>query len=523
MIKENVIYIRQSEQGEKGESLEFQEKDCRKRAEQDDAEIHRVLKDPGFSGVIRERPAFQELLELAQQGKIGRIYIWKYDRFSRNAKDRLIIMDELRDLGCEIISATQSYDLETPDGELMGVVDAGISQYELRLIRQRIMRGKKAKLEKGKIPSGSPPFGYLNVTEARSKNPESPYYGWEPKVYEHPEKANKLREVFRLYSTGKYTQQEVSQMTRVPQDLISTALRRKCYYTGIYIQKLDGIEYPIKVPPLIDRRLFDKAEEVLETCKHYGKPAKNLLLEHKMMCGVCNQNLTLNNMPKGYSYYRHICKHGKVLNIPAEKLDNMVWDSTVALFANIKEVKRVLRAFADQENHDYEGQIRRLKEENERLESNRQKAKSRIREALDKDDWAVIKTYEEEIRFYGNKMDENDRLIEKIYEDWRKSQEIAENIGGLVKEIDKNGEHLRIKHDLNEEEKRAKINQLYPDRCILFWPKWWLEEKDYKPTIALVSTVHTKQGIFLLNGYIQVAFSMEGKFILGKVEFTKNG
>ena len=96
-FKEIAIYIRVSteDQAKEGYSLEVQRECLEFFAEREGYEIYQVYSDDGISGYSLERPALKKLLEDAKHRKFDLVLVYKIDRFSRNLRDLLNLMDKL--------------------------------------------------------------------------------------------------------------------------------------------------------------------------------------------------------------------------------------------------------------------------------------------------------------------------------------------------------------------------------------------------------------------------------------------
>ena len=79
----DAIYARQSIDKKGSLSIEGQIELCRKFTA-DDALI---FSDKGFSGKNTKRPAFGELMEAVEAGRVKKIVVYRLDRFSRSLAD----------------------------------------------------------------------------------------------------------------------------------------------------------------------------------------------------------------------------------------------------------------------------------------------------------------------------------------------------------------------------------------------------------------------------------------------------
>ena len=91
------IYIRVSteDQAKEGYSLEVQREYLESFAKREGLAIFKTYQDDGISGYTTERPALKELIKDAKERKIDLVLVHKIDRFSRNLKDLLNLVDEL--------------------------------------------------------------------------------------------------------------------------------------------------------------------------------------------------------------------------------------------------------------------------------------------------------------------------------------------------------------------------------------------------------------------------------------------
>ncbi|MDP2940087.1 MAG: recombinase family protein, partial [Candidatus Omnitrophota bacterium] len=115
------IYIRVSteDQAKEGYSLEVQREYLESFAMREGYEIFKVYCDDGISAYSTRRPALQKLLADAKGKSFGLVLAYKIDRFSRNLKDLLMLVDELLSYGAGFKSATEPFDTTTSAGKLM--------------------------------------------------------------------------------------------------------------------------------------------------------------------------------------------------------------------------------------------------------------------------------------------------------------------------------------------------------------------------------------------------------------------
>ncbi|MFI5777514.1 recombinase family protein [Nocardia sp. NPDC051570] len=71
------------------------------------------------SGASTERPGLQRALQAARAGLIDVLVVYRVDRFSRNLRDLVTLLDELDRARVVFRSATEPFDTSTPMGRML--------------------------------------------------------------------------------------------------------------------------------------------------------------------------------------------------------------------------------------------------------------------------------------------------------------------------------------------------------------------------------------------------------------------
>jgi len=157
-------YIRVSteEQAAHGYGLEAQERAIRSFAQSQGYELVRVVSDPAVSGATRpaDRAGFNQLLDLAGEGKISILLVWKFDRLARQIVYSVVTANELSELGVAVRSVTEPIDTATPMGRTIFAVLAGMAEQERQAITERTWHGRREKAGLGGFAGGAAPYGY---------------------------------------------------------------------------------------------------------------------------------------------------------------------------------------------------------------------------------------------------------------------------------------------------------------------------------------------------------------------------
>ena len=244
------------------------------------------------------RMKFAEMLELIEKGKADGILSWHPDRLARNSVDggKIIHM-----VDCGFIKSLRfpSFWFEpTPQGLFMLNIAFGQSKYFVDNLRENVKRGLRQKIRNGVWP-GWAPVGFLNNPKTRAIDVDE-------------KKVAKVKKLFELYSTGKYTFNSLANWAeenklfgnlnkRISISNINSILQN-IFYIGL--MKYNGEIHEGKHKPIISKKLFDKCQEVL---KDRGKPRTkekhHFAFLGLMKCKSCGCSITA-ELQKGHNYYR---------------------------------------------------------------------------------------------------------------------------------------------------------------------------------------------------------------------------
>lgn len=120
-----------------------------------------VFSDEGISGKTMNRPAFQDMMKVAYEGRIDTIVCYRLDRFSRNATTAIKTLLNLDETGVAFISVTQpvlNLGHENPFRRTMLAAFAEIAEIERETIVTRVKAGLDAARKRG-VRLGRPTVG----------------------------------------------------------------------------------------------------------------------------------------------------------------------------------------------------------------------------------------------------------------------------------------------------------------------------------------------------------------------------
>jgi DNA invertase Pin-like site-specific DNA recombinase len=218
--------------------------------------------DNGHSGTNFERPAVQELLELARQGAVNCIVVKDFSRFGRNAIDTGYFIERVFPLlGLRFISVSDYFDSDEHKGDTGGLEVSFkflMHEYYSRDLSKKIKSAKHEKMRRGEYIMKNCAFGYKKV----GKNLE----------IDEPD-AETVRRIFALASEGMSIRKiaEALKFEKQPADIRKILSDEQ--YIGTYVAgktrtlepggasvKVDESEWyklPDHHPAIIDKAVFE--------------------------------------------------------------------------------------------------------------------------------------------------------------------------------------------------------------------------------------------------------------------------
>lgn len=109
-----------------------------------------LYRDHGQSGAKQDRPALDSLLSDLRKRKIDVILVWSLDRLARSLKQLLIISEDCRALGVDLVSLRQNIDTTLPAGRLTFSILGAVAEFERELLRERVKAGMAQARRAGK-------------------------------------------------------------------------------------------------------------------------------------------------------------------------------------------------------------------------------------------------------------------------------------------------------------------------------------------------------------------------------------
>ena len=96
------------------------------------------------------RPALERLRDAVAAGSINRLYVHSPDRLARRYAYQVLLIDEIRRAGVEIVFLNRPIDL-SPEDDLLLQVQGMVAEYERAKILERSRCGKRHAAHKGMV------------------------------------------------------------------------------------------------------------------------------------------------------------------------------------------------------------------------------------------------------------------------------------------------------------------------------------------------------------------------------------
>ena len=390
---------------EDGSSLQTQEEGCRRAAIERGyvVEEAHVYHDIESGRILFERPQVIALREAIHRHLIDVVLIYDLDRLMRDQDFLAMLFAEANYAGVEIEPVTTQLD-KSPEGTLLRNIFGYVAQKEHEKIRERMMRGQRARATSGKlIPSSKPLYGYQWADEHHS--------AYVPNEAE----AAVVRRIFEWAAAGKTLYAITQELTaagipspsgrpRWNRSTVYSILSNPFYwgeatayrwqhYPHQTIDRLTGEVRNIRnaykvrpkeeqiplppgvVPALVSAELGAAVQAHLAMNKALAPrnshhPETTLLRSGFIKCGYCGHNMMATHA-RGAGYHCLQNGPGMALFIAASIIDTFVWDKVRSIILDPAIIESELKAHqhdpAEGKLEDMDVQIARLEKKQENV------------------------------------------------------------------------------------------------------------------------------------------------------------
>ena len=149
------------EADEKLRSPQFQEELIDRRAGEADVDVRMYPPELDVSGAKKARVILDELVEAIEAGELDGIIVAKLDRLSRLApKERIELVERIENAGGVILSASEAFDADTPEGRFMRDLFFSIARLEWERYAGNWSHAKANAIENGVAIARDAAYGY---------------------------------------------------------------------------------------------------------------------------------------------------------------------------------------------------------------------------------------------------------------------------------------------------------------------------------------------------------------------------
>ncbi len=285
------------------------------------------------SAKIPGRPIFNEMMRCIENGDADSILSWHPDRLARNSIDGGKIIYLLDTGKLASLKFPTFWCDSTSQGKFMLNMAFGQSKYYVDSLSENTKRGLRQKVRRGEYP-GLSPVGYIN--DSRTKT-----------IVVDKKSAPVIRQAFELYSQGNQTLNTIG-MFLAKHNLLTkhgkrihrtraTFILSNPFYYGHF--RYSGEVYEGKFEPIVDKKLFDRVQEVM---KQRGRPRHKQKNEPQaycglLSCGTCGMMITgeyrvkkqVSGKEHYYTYY-HCSKKRRDIKCPEPCIRQEVLDEQIS-------------------------------------------------------------------------------------------------------------------------------------------------------------------------------------------------
>ncbi len=491
-----IIYRRVSDEKQVEKySLPAQLKLCRDLCLRNGWEIAGELVDEGYSGALfEERPAFSNLLKIAEQKEVDVIVVTDLDRLAR--PDNLVDLGKLQRVLIEnnIKLATISgrvSDLSNSSDWFFSSLESLMAGWERKKIKERVKRGVKEKKLQGYFWGTLQPSGYVrekgNILIPNPSRIEKSGKGGRKYTILS---ASEVKEIFDLFLKGESIL-SIAKKLNTSESTTRGIINRAMFYAGYILDMKDEKKVLGKGlhQPLITESQAKTALNLKSKIKKIHEDNRAKFPSHGIIkCALCGTSINLRTAIKPkVRYYYYICgKRKYALNrkntpctLPAfrvSEVEKKIWNTVEKIVTSPESIFNMLSSSNVFLQNCYE-RLSNIESELSAL-NQRKKRVMELYEFINSPQ--ELKEHKQKIEKLNAQIQAKQKEIEEIYNDIK----IQESIPKKHKEI---AEILEMFQEVITEaepsEKRNIIMSIFDE--ILLHPKGDISYKVKIPAISI--------------------------------------
>lgn len=190
-----------------------------------------------------KRPALNDLMNDITEKRFTNLLVYKIDRFSRNLKDLISTLDDLKKKGVNFTSVTEQIDTTTAMGEAFFQIIGVFAQLERGMVKERVNMAFDKKINAGEALHRAS-LGYIYKNK---------------RLVVHPEDSKKVKELFDMWAAGIHYK-EITEKLGIPVSTLYEIIKNPIYTGKI---RYRGKLYKANHPKIIDEELFERVNKKL--------------------------------------------------------------------------------------------------------------------------------------------------------------------------------------------------------------------------------------------------------------------
>jgi site-specific DNA recombinase len=310
------------------------------------------------TGTKLDRPGLQAALDLARQGRIDQLLVYRIDRLSRKVRQLASIAEELAKLDVTLRSATEPFDTGAAAGRMMLQMLGVFAEFEHATIVDRVTSGIERRAREGRWPNGRIPFGYAR-DEQKQLTPDE-------------RTAPVIRRIFKLYAAGRLGAAAIARRLDAEQApapprgwqpaVVLWILANEAYVGRVHWRDQS---FPGLHEPLIDADTFERARALLKErggdWTHRAARAE-FLLSGLLRCGRCRRAYVgMSAKGNGGTYHYYACSGRQKLGrkgcdgerLSKEKLEAAILSQLTEIYRNGSLIRDAIEDAAASQDNDH--------------------------------------------------------------------------------------------------------------------------------------------------------------------------
>ena len=412
-----------------------------------------------YSAKTFDRPEFKKLIAFIKRNKglITKLIFIRWDRFSRNITDALLVIRELSSYGVTCVSIDQPLDLSIPENKLLLLIYLGSPEIENDRRSINTTMGVRRAMKEGRWCNHAP-YGYKYSRDEGNK----------PILVRDGYKADLIVEAFELFASGNYDKQTIRKML-VPKGMtLSRAAFANLFHNGLYagriVIKADKTEAEVTVKGvherLVSEELFEKVQQLASGKREtHSKPKtakEELPLRGFLECPLCGGNLTgsASRSRNGFRHFYYHCQKGCPTRFRADVANDAFEEWLGSISLKVEHTDNYIRLFESmfsKEDGDRKKQLERITSEISKTEDSLVKlGRLYVEGKVDDTDYENLKTsYKDEIAKLRFEKEEYNVDVSETIKGMEFAFSVLSNLQNLWRELDLEGRQVLIGSIIN--------------------------------------------------------------------------